>query len=247
MSKLRSAIPSFFTLGNLFFGFFSIVSSFHGLYTQAAWLIVIAGVFDAVDGKVARWVNSASEFGAELDSLCDIVSFGLAPSMLVYVYAFSAVPLPFDLPIAVGVFLAFLPSLGGAIRLARFNVMSRGKTEHKNYFVGLPIPASAATIATFIVFTHSVYGIDYAPKALVFLLPMLAFLMVSKVKYHALPQLTFKQSPKGQAQFLFVIFCVVAMAVAPVKTAFPLILLYLSYGILRAVFGLFVHPKAVAH
>ena len=123
---------------NMFCGFLSIITASNGNYTYAAWLIFVAALFDALDGMVARLTNSSSELGVELDSLSDIVSFGAAPSFLLYSTYFKQ----FD---AVGIVLSSLILIVGGFRLARFNIQLVGF--EKSFFLGLPIPSAALTIA----------------------------------------------------------------------------------------------------
>ncbi|HES60210.1 MAG TPA: CDP-diacylglycerol--serine O-phosphatidyltransferase, partial [Caldithrix sp.] len=145
----RSVIPNLFTAMNLFSGFLSILNASEGNYHYAAWLIIVAAVFDALDGAVARLTKSSSELGVELDSLSDIVSFGAAPAFLIYqTYLFSYQPL--------GVLISASLVLAGGFRLARFNVQLVGFD--KNYFSGLPIPISALTISSFILGFYNIPG-----------------------------------------------------------------------------------------
>jgi len=180
----RAAVPSFFTLCNLLSGYFSIVRAAQGDLQFAAWLIVVAAFFDLLDGMVARLAHGDSAFGVELDSLCDVVSFGIAPSFLLYEFGLK--------DFTYGAFLSSLPALCGAVRLARFNTMT-GDGEKKSYFVGLPIPAMAGTIVAFILtfHRHDVWFSGLEGGRLAVLLPLtvlLALLMVSPVRFPALPQ-----------------------------------------------------------
>src|SRR5437667_5372124 len=136
-------LPSLFTTGNLFLGFWAIVKTLHGEYEEAAPLIGWAIVLDMLDGRIARLTGTASEFGGELDSLADVISFGVAPALLVYCWAFASVP-------RAGWLAAFLFVTCGALRLARFNVQRH--VVDGRWFVGLPIPAAAAQIAATIHF-----------------------------------------------------------------------------------------------
>src|SRR6056297_3477225 len=136
----RIVVPSFFTLMNLFSGFLSIIMVAEGKLEIGAWLIVVAGLFDALDGFMARLANATSEFGIELDSISDIVSFGVAPGFLIYTFALSELAL-------LGMILSALPPLCGAVRLARFNVEAKmGETV---FFKGLPTPAQAVMLIAF--------------------------------------------------------------------------------------------------
>jgi CDP-diacylglycerol---serine O-phosphatidyltransferase len=174
--------PSFFTLMNLLSGFLSVIYASQGNFVSAAWLIVLAGFFDALDGMMARLANATSQFGVELDSLSDVVSFGLASSFLIYQFGLYQLGL-------LGVILSALPVICGAIRLARFNVTA--SAEKKGYFTGLPIPVQAAYIVAFILtfgnspFFHEIEGGQLS--VLIPLVVVLSALMVSTVRFDALP------------------------------------------------------------
>src|SRR3989337_3829126 len=132
-----SVIPNLFTAMNMFCGFLSIITASNGNYNYAAWLIIVAAIFDGLDGIVARLTKSSSELGVELDSLSDIVSFGCAPPFLMYsTYLYNFVH--------IGIILSSLPLIAGGFRLARFNVQLVGF--EKSFFIGLPIPTAALTI-----------------------------------------------------------------------------------------------------
>src|SRR2546428_5030703 len=137
-------VPSLFTLFNLLFGIWSMVLAARGEYYRAGWYIFFAGILDALDGRVARISNTGSRFGAELDSLVDIVSFGVAPAFLLYQLEFSAAGQ------AAWIFCYFYV-MAAAIRLARFNVTQAGAA--KTAFIGLPSPAAGVTLATYYPFT----------------------------------------------------------------------------------------------
>lgn len=145
--KLGGAIyilPNLLTTGNLFFGFFSIIKTLQDQFAMAAFALFIAGIFDILDGRIARLTNATSEFGVQYDSLCDLMSFGLAPAFLMYQYGLNQFG-------RVGWIACFIFLACGALRLARFNVQSSiGKASGD--FVGLPIPMSALTIACYVAF-----------------------------------------------------------------------------------------------
>ena len=177
------AVPSFFTLLNLFCGFLALTQVFEGTFARACWLIVLAGFFDALDGLTARLADAQSLFGVELDSLSDVVSFGVAPAFLVWGYGLSEMgPL--------GMIVAALPALCGAVRLARYNV---GFDEEKgDYFSGLPVPAQAVTVVALILTLESPDWFTLSGEAsLPVLIPVvliLAGLMVSNVCFGAFPK-----------------------------------------------------------
>ena len=160
----RSIIPGSLTAGNMFCGFLSIAYVFDGNYLTASWLIILAAVFDALDGMIARLTRSYSEFGIEFDSLADIISFGVAPSVLIFGAHFQYMG-------KLGIVISFLPLLFGAIRLARFNVNET--SFEKGNFVGLPIPIQATALASYLIFTHNIWGtirfpMFFAPYVILF-------------------------------------------------------------------------------
>jgi CDP-diacylglycerol--serine O-phosphatidyltransferase len=217
------------TATSLFLGFWAIIEAFDGNYLMACWLIVIASICDGLDGKIARYTKSSSELGVELDSLADIVSFGVAPSVLLYTISFHKFGFS-------GILLAALPLFFGAVRLARFNV-SASLTEKKNY-VGLPIPMQATTIATFIVFNHALWG---SLTLEILLLPItlaLTLLMVSQISYDAMPRLTFHDTRKNLFKLLLIIAGIIVVAINPSLFFFPLMVIYVLKGIIFAVMGL---------
>lgn len=180
------AVPSFFTLGNLLCGFLAVVHIAEGRFAFACWFIILAGVFDLLDGMVARMANAQSEFGVQLDSLADTVSFGLAPAFLVYTFALSEYR-------TFGTIVSALLVLAGVVRLARFNVSFDG--EKKESFTGLPIPMQAATVVALILNVDRGDFTLYSPGGLSLLVPVvigLAALMVSTVDYDSGP----KPSPR---------------------------------------------------
>ncbi len=194
----KIVVPSFFTLMNLFCGFLAIISIAEGRLFFGAWLIVFAGLFDALDGFMARLSNATSQFGIELDSISDVVSFGVAPGFLLYSFGLSSLPF-------VGIILSALPPLCGAVRLARFNV-DVGESR-PDYFKGLPIPAQALMIAAFYLtffdsmelFSGFKNGIN---TVLIPLIILLSFLMVSTIPFDKMPSFD-KQSIKRYKGRLF--------------------------------------------
>ena len=180
--KLRKGvylIPSLFTAGNLICGFFSIISTFNGDYLRATYFIILANVLDGLDGYAARLTRSTSQFGVEFDSLADVVSFGVAPAILVYFWAL--VPWQTWGWLAASTFVVC-----GALRLSRFNVQSVGPA--KGYFVGLPIPAAAEMIASIVIMYYFLGGEGSPSKHVTLLLVIygLAVLMVSSFPYFSL-------------------------------------------------------------
>ncbi|MDL2285910.1 CDP-diacylglycerol--serine O-phosphatidyltransferase [Desulfococcaceae bacterium OttesenSCG-928-F15] len=169
-------LPNLFTSMNLFCGFYSIVSSINGKMEHAAVAIFVAILFDIMDGKVARLTHTTSRFGIEYDSLADLVSFGLAPSLMIYLWAL--VPMG-----RLGWLAAFLFTVCGALRLARFNSMvDEGATD----FTGLPIPGAAAmTATTLLLCTRTSVSFENYPLIPMIMLYALSFLMVSNIRYYS--------------------------------------------------------------
>ncbi|MEX0994710.1 MAG: CDP-diacylglycerol--serine O-phosphatidyltransferase [Balneolaceae bacterium] len=197
----KIVVPSFFTLMNLFCGFVSLILIADGNLILGSWLIVLAGLFDAFDGLMARLANATSEFGIELDSICDVVSFGVAPGFLIYHYGLNELAL-------FGIILSTLPPLCGAVRLARFNVDTKyGGFED---FRGLPIPVQAIMLAAFVLtfigspelFEHMQFGVA---TVLIPIVILLSFLMVSTIPFDKLPKFdrqSFKNKKGKFIQFL---------------------------------------------
>ena len=180
--KLRKGVylfPSLFTAGNLICGFFSVISTFNGDYVRATYFIILANVLDGLDGYAARLTRSTSQFGVEFDSLADVVSFGVAPAILVYFWAL----IPWG---TWGWLAACTFVVCGALRLSRFNVQSTAPA--KGYFVGLPIPAAAEMIASIVLMYYFLGGEGSPNKHVTLLLVIygLAGLMVSSFRYFSL-------------------------------------------------------------
>lgn len=229
MRRVIIVVPSLFTLANLFFGVWSIILASQGQFYRASWWIVIAGVLDTLDGLFARVGKAGTRFGAELDSLVDMVSFGLAPAILVYFLHFSSqgqFAWVFSYAFAVCV----------ALRLARYNV-NAGEAP-KAGFTGLPSPAAGMTLATYYPFTQTpLFQSQLAAlpwnQILIFLTIALALAMVSNVRYARLPRIGFR-TVRG-ALGLAVNLTIVGFAIWSRDVFFfPLGIAYLTYGIGRA-------------
>ena len=229
-------VPSLFTLFNLFFGFWSMVLAQRGDFYRAGWFIVFAGILDTLDGRVARLSNTGTRFGAELDSLVDVVSFGVAPAFLMYRVEFA------DAGQIAWVF-CFFYVMAAALRLARFNITQAGRA--KTAFVGLPSPAAGMTLATFYPFTQTgLYdaSVHFIPwhTVLSFLMIGLAILMVSNVRYATVPRAGVR-TVRGILAFAVIIAILVFGVWKHDVFFFPLGVAYVTYGVVRAaVLGLFV-------
>lgn len=223
-------VPSAFTLGNLFFGFWSIVSAFNGDFRRAGWFIVYAAVLDMLDGRVARMSKSGSRFGGELDSLVDVVSFGVAPALLMYFLEFANTG-------RFGWVVCYLYVVATALRLARYNVLSASKPT-PGWFVGMPSPAAGMTLATYYPFSQtewyraSVAYLDLDHQGLVFLILLLAVLMVSKVMYPRHAPVNLK-TPAGIIGLVVQLGILVGAVIAPSAVLFPVGIAYLAFGIVR--------------
>ena len=170
-------LPNLFTALNMFCGFYAVIASINGHFVAAAYAIVVAGIFDNLDGKIARATRSTSKFGVEFDSLADLISFGMAPGVMMYLWALN--PLG-----RIGWLAAFLFVVCGALRLARFN--AQVGVVGSDYFVGLPIPAGAGVNAATVLFCHRLGIQDTAhPLFFLILLYLLSFLMVSTIPYYS--------------------------------------------------------------
>lgn len=170
--KNVNILPSLLTIGNMYCGLISIVYTINGEFTSAAWMIFLGLIFDTLDGQVARLTNSASAFGKELDSLADVITFGVAPAILVY----KCILFNFQ---HIGVFLVTVYAITGALRLARYNTQSGMVVKN---FTGLPIPGAGCLIAAFVLMKIK-YDHPFIYNYLALLIILLAFLMVSRITY----------------------------------------------------------------
>ena len=237
-----NVLASGITTLNLYLGIASIFAAIEGMviangsvngttdhhFEKAAYFILAAMVVDTLDGTVARMTKSVSEFGKQLDSLCDVVSFGVAPAVLIYTMFLPGEKTAF---VRTGAFIAIIYAICTALRLARFNVY---QSEIREYFVGLPSPAAAATVATFALFTIAT---DFSPSFWVFGPPMLglAILMVSTVQFPKEKMKRLLLSPR--LGFRLLVLCAVAFAVFdsarrkdPALVLFPVTAAYAVYG-----------------
>jgi len=217
----------------MFLGFFSILASLKGDYISAAWTIAIATIFDGLDGWVARLTHSTTRFGIELDSLSDLVAFGVAPAVMLYEWTLSNFG-------RLGWAAAFLFLACGALRLARYNVQM-GSVESKA-FTGMPIPGAAVIAASMVIFHYEIW--DVGPGRNIYILIMtflLAFLMVSTLRYHGAKELNFK---KRKPFWILVTIVIVFMIIVihPPVALFMFAMLYLFGGIIENTF-LFLRKK----
>jgi CDP-diacylglycerol--serine O-phosphatidyltransferase len=217
-------LPNLVTTGNLFFGFFAVIMAIRGEYLNSAYAIVAAAVFDLLDGRLARLTRSTSKFGAEYDSLCDLMSFGMAPAILLHQWALH----PFG---RLGWLVCFVFVACGALRLARFNVQAN--VLEKAYFQGLPIPMAAGIVASAVLaFTD----LQWNPKGSPLLLAMtllLAVVMVSTFRYRSFKDLDLKE----RLPFKYLVIGLAIIAVVAYRPEVHLFVLFFSYATLGAIFG----------
>lgn len=237
LRRVVIVVPSLFTLFNLFFGIWAMVLATRGEFYRAGWFIVFAGILDTLDGRVARISGTGTRFGAELDSLVDIVSFGVAPAFLMYQVEFAGGGG------AAWIFCYFYV-MAAAIRLARFNVTQAGRA--KSHFIGLPSPAAGMTLATYYPFTQTgLYGSLQALPwhlLLTFLMIALTILMVSNVHYPALPRAGFR-TVNGLLGLALLVVILVFGIWKHDEFLFPLGIAYMTYGVVRAILlGFFAAP-----
>ncbi|MEJ2683049.1 MAG: CDP-diacylglycerol--serine O-phosphatidyltransferase [Candidatus Sulfobium sp.] len=227
MKKGIYILPNSLTLSGMFFGFYSILSAIKGNFNYAAWAIMIAVVFDGLDGWVARLTHSTTRFGIELDSLSDLVAFGVAPSVLVYKWAIA----PFG---RIGFAAAFLFTACGALRLARYNVQM-GSTESKA-FTGMPIPGAAMIAATLVLFWHEIWkATPYGNVFVLILTIFLALLMVSTLRFHGLKEIDFRRRKPFWILVVFVIG-IVLILIHPPTALFVFAMGYLLEGLIENIY-----------
>ncbi len=251
-------LPNLMTAGNLCCGFIAVIKCIQArlvtdageyaqlhpglsaleLYTQAVWFILLAVVFDMLDGRLARWGGRTSLFGAEFDSLADVVSFGVAPALMVF-FLILAPREDYQWFRELGWFIAFVYLLCGAVRLARFNVITnpllhRPESESSKDFVGLPIPAAAGTVASLVLLLVNLAKNDRELRQLTIALPLLlvlvAFLMVSTIRYPSFKQVNWETRTRFRS---FVLLVIVAGLVVKLREVafFFLFLGYIAWGL----------------
>jgi CDP-diacylglycerol--serine O-phosphatidyltransferase len=222
--KMRKGVyilPNLFTTGNLFCGFWAIISVFQEKFFYAAVAILLACVFDILDGKVARLSGATSKFGIQYDSLADLVSFGVAPALLAFSWALR----PYG---KFGWLAAFLFVVCGALRLARFNVQSA--SGEVKYFKGLPIPAAASMIALTILLYLRLIETDLVKDIVILvMIYILAFLMVSSIRYFSFKELDLSKR-KPFSIFIFVILSMIVIVMEPTIVLFGSALIYVFSG-----------------
>ena len=222
-------LPSAFTLGNLFFGVYAIVAASRGDLMWAAWFIVFAASLDMLDGRVARFTRTGSNFGSELDSLVDAVSFGVAPAFILYTLYFSDAQWSWLLP--------FFHVAAVVVRLARFNIEQGGQA--KKHFHGLPSPTAGMILATFYPFSQTpLFQLYLAelpwPQIMGVTTILLGVLMLSHIPYALVPRIDLR-SARGLGTTALMLAALFAALTVPRYFFFPLLMLYALWGLLKSV------------
>jgi len=214
-------LPNLFTSASLFGGFYAIIAAIQTNYEIAAVAILVSCLFDALDGKIARFTGTTSQFGTEYDSLSDLVAFGVAPGVLAFQWALE----PFG---RLGWLASFMFVICGALRLARFNVQKN--SVEASFFKGLPIPAAASFIASLVLFTTAIGGLGESKHILIIvLIYTLSFLMVSTIDYYSFKELELKKK-KPFSVLVAVILVLMVIAYKPNVMLFFVLAAYVFSG-----------------
>lgn len=228
-------LPNLFTLGALFAGFYAVIAGMAGNFNEAGWAIMIAGVCDGLDGRIARLTNTQSAFGAQFDSLSDMVSFGVAPALIMFSWALDSLG-------NVGWAASFIYMSCAALRLARFNVQLG--TVDKRFFVGLASPL-AAGLVTFVPWVAFRYGVEVTPLISWLSAGLTVFtglLMVSNYKYYSFKELQFKGTVPYMV-FLFTVVLLVVIAQNPHEVLLTICVIYAASGPVNWVYRRQFKPK----
>ena len=235
----RAVVPNLFTILNMFSGFISVIASSDGNFIYAANFILVAALFDILDGVMARLTKSSSEFGVQIDSLADVISFGIAPAFLAYkIYLFQFGE--------IGLLISSLLMVMAGIRLARFNIQLVGFD--KNHFSGLPSPASGLTIVAFILtFYDSKNGFNSeAVKYFPALVILVSLLMVSLIKYDTLPKLSKKGFQEKPFHVVSLFFSLFLIFITNGKALFYIIIAFIIFGVLRSTINVIKKKSFIA-
>ena len=221
--NLLYVLPNLFTASSIFVGVISIVEASKGHFVLASWLVLLALIFDGLDGRIARMTNTTSQFGVEFDSLADIISFGIAPAMLLYFFIGHEFG-------RFGILVSALYVIFGAIRLARFNI-STAKTD-PNVFIGLPIPTAAIFVSMWVLLFHK-YTLENYSIILLFLALTVAVLMVSNIRYPSFKKVNLEKQMVFRTLIILTILAS-TLYLYPAEGAALIIFAYILYGPFRA-------------
>jgi CDP-diacylglycerol--serine O-phosphatidyltransferase len=238
--KAMFVLPNLFTLSSIFCGFYAIVlaSGEPGpqQFYQASLAVFFGIFFDMADGRVARLTKTQSEFGIQLDSLADVVTFGAAPAVIVFKWGLAHLGF-------VGAVTAFVYLACGALRLARFNVLATSGAGSKKFFIGLPIPLAAGVLVSLVMFHQSTFAAAVAREANILALTLvLSYLMVSNVRYRSFKDLHLSPRSLGAGFALAGFFAVVAAVIQPTFSLLALFSTYVLLGLVEEVVR-YVHPS----
>ena len=222
-------LPNLFTVAALFAGFYAIIAATHAHFFVSACAIFIAMLFDALDGRIARMTNTQTEFGAQMDSLSDMVCFGVTPALVLYMWSLQVLG-------KLGWLIAFLYVVCTALRLARFNAQTQ--SDNKRFFQGLPTPAAAGAVAGLVATCAElqIYGPQIAKLVMCFTV-VLGLLKVSTLRYRSFKDVDIRH----RVPFIIVLLIVLALVVIayqPTATLFCLFLIYVVTGPVSTVWGL---------
>lgn len=218
----KGIFPGSFTMGNLVCGFIAIVSAASGDIITACWLIILGGFFDALDGKVARISGATSPFGVQLDSLSDVVTFGTAPAVIMYLV----------IPASLGKWswiICVVYLIAASYRLARYNLHADG--EEKKGFWGLPVPGAGLTLSSYVIFCNEIWGEIRYMEYLIAMVLLFALLMVSQVEYDAIPD--HFNNKRNRIKVAMVTVAAVTGLIWPKLLLFPFFALYIIIGLVR--------------
>lgn len=206
----------------------SLINAMNGEFEQACYFIIYAMLFDGFDGIVARLLNSSSKFGVELDSLCDVISFGVAPSFLLYTIQLKNFG-------TIGIIVSSLFLIFSSLRLARFNVQLVGFD--KDYFKGVPTPIAAVTICSYILFYHNkIFTAQTSNYVLWIIAIALPLLMISRIKYDTFPKINKANIKKHPVKFIVLFIAIILIIITRAEGLFAFCLFYLSSGIIRGIY-----------
>lgn len=235
MIVTKKFVPSLFTILNAFCGFMSIVNSSNAYYEQACAFIIYAAIFDVLDGLVARILRTSSDFGVELDSLSDMISFGAAPSFLLYSIHFKDYN-------SYGIIVSSMIMVFAAIRLARFNITLVGYDKDK--FSGLPTPTVAITIISYIYFYHEKVLDKEVSNIFINIITLgLSLLMVSRFKYPAFPKLTANAVRKNPLPFILILIAIIISLVTEGYAIFIICVIFVFSGMIWSAVTFFTRKK----
>ncbi len=227
ISNYKGIFPGTFTMGNVVCGFLSILSAFEGNITTACWFVILAGFLDALDGKIARLSGATSQFGIELDSLADFLSFGVAPAFIIHAVKLSSLG-------KWGWIISIVYIMAAAYRLARFNLLA--ESDEKKDFLGLPVPIAALALVTFVIFSYELWGhLEYS-EVLISMIILFAFLMISQVQYDALPD-NFSSNEK-RIKLIIMVIAGILILIKPRLLLFPILAAYILFGMIREIYRL---------